>query len=133
MFDWEGHYSFLMKKYDENMYTQMKRDNYWVMGMLAVRIIAKKICTALKFIHGLNITHCDLKPENVFVSSPNHVVLGDFGAAIIGKSTHPVYHQTRFYRAPEVVLGNVSGKAVDLWSLGVLMIELIDGAPSLRC
>ena len=126
-FNWQGHRCFLMQLYRWDLYKLMRQRQYWTTSVMThVKTISKEVCTGLKFIHGLGITHCDLKLENILVH-PHGVVLGDFGSSQVGQSKHPMYQQSRFYRAPEVVLGHVSTTKIDMWSLGVLMIELLTG------
>lgn len=79
--------------------------------------------------------HCDLKPDNILVDEWNSgsvlegVVLADFGSTI-REDEAPLtrYLASRFYRAPEVMLGiqPLSG-ALDIWSLGVTLFELATG------
>uniref|UniRef100_A0A8D0FY48 Protein kinase domain-containing protein n=1 Tax=Strix occidentalis caurina TaxID=311401 RepID=A0A8D0FY48_STROC len=84
----------------------------------------------------LSIIHADLKPENIMLVDharyPFHVKLVDFGSACILTEVRHVkqpYIQTRFYRAPEILLGLPFCEKVDVWSLGCVMAELHLGWP----
>ena len=88
-------------------------------------------------LHGLahlskiKIIHCDLKPENVvFTDSTRQAVkIIDFGSACTEFKQGFVYVQSRFYRSPEVVLGLPYDQAVDMWSFGCILAELVTGRP----
>ena len=75
-----------------------------------------------------------LKPSNIFINSDSRVKLGDFGLARTlhsGKNGFggiiTDYVATRWYRAPEMLLGSVDyGKPIDMWSVGCILYELID-------
>ena len=87
----------------------------------------------LERLYALRIVHCDLKPENVLLRKQGYssIKVIDFGTSFI--QGHPVYTyvQTRFYRAPEVLLHLPYGHPVDMWSLGGMLAELYTGRPLL--
>ena len=74
-----------------------------------------------------------MKPENVLVSSLGVVKLCDFGfARLVCISGEPCteYVATRWYRAPELLVGEVNyGAAVDIWAIGCLFAEMMTGDP----
>jgi len=90
---------------------------------------------ALKYIHSAGIIHRDLKPSNILINSDVNIKICDFGLArslALGKEgSLPVltdYVATRWYRAPEVLLGSTKySKAADLWSVGCILGELLCG------
>ncbi len=90
---------------------------------------------ALKYIHSAGIIHRDLKPSNILINSDVTIKICDFGLArslTVGKEgALPVltdYVATRWYRAPEVLLGSTKyTKAADLWSIGCILGELLYG------
>ena len=75
--------------------------------------------------------HCDLKPENIVFKDKNcqDIKIIDFGASCRDWKNGFFYVQSRFYRAPEIVLGCPYDHAVDMWSLGCIVFELVHGKP----
>lgn len=99
------------------------------------RIYIAEIIIAIEHLHKLGIIYRDIKLENILLDAQGHVVLTDFGlskdfdSGDVDKRTYS-FCGTIEYMAPEVVNGDDNGhdKAVDWWSLGVLMYELLTGA-----
>lgn len=97
--------------------------------------IIYQILKGLKYIHSGEIVHRDLKPSNVLINTECLIKVADFGlarsVAVKGDDGDPImteYVATRWYRAPEIVLGsNKYSKAVDVWSVGCILAELING------
>lgn len=97
--------------------------------------ITYQILKSLKFLHTGEIIHRDLKPSNVLIDSNCFIKLADFGLARSiasegeeGDPNMTEYVATRWYRAPEIVLGsNKYSKAVDVWSVGCILGEQIIG------
>lgn len=75
--------------------------------------------------------HCDLKPENILLLSPTSrsIKIIDFGSSCYMNQRVYSYIQSRFYRAPEIVLGIPYGHGIDMWSLGCILAELYTGLP----
>ncbi|CAH2238133.1 jg22061 [Pararge aegeria aegeria] len=104
-------------------------------GRLTERItkfIVAQILVALKHLHEKNIVHCDLKPENVLLSSDEtfpQVKLCDFGfARIIGeKSFRRSVVGTPAYLAPEVLRNKGYNRSLDMWSVGVIVYVSLSG------
>ncbi|CAF2531476.1 unnamed protein product [Rotaria sp. Silwood2] len=93
-----------------------------------------QILRALKFIHSAKVLHRDLKPSNIFVDLDGHVRIGDFGLARVPEeeANTPMtgYVCTRWYRAPELMLcDGTYTSAIDMWSVGCILGELIFGQP----
>ncbi|XP_045453217.1 serine/threonine-protein kinase D1 [Melitaea cinxia] len=104
-------------------------------GRLTERItkfLVAQILVALKHLHEKNIVHCDLKPENVLLSSDEtfpQVKLCDFGfARIIGeKSFRRSVVGTPAYLAPEVLRNKGYNRSLDMWSVGVIIYVSLSG------
>ncbi|KAK4337261.1 hypothetical protein RND71_043259 [Anisodus tanguticus] len=82
----------------------------------------------------LGLIHADLKPENIMLIDPkNHpfkVKVIDFGSAShVSKAVCSTYLQSRYYRAPEIILGLPFCETIDMWSLGCVIAELFLGWP----
>nr|CAH0105340.1 unnamed protein product [Daphnia galeata] len=104
-------------------------------GRLSERItkfLVTQILVALKHLHSKNIVHCDLKPENVLLSTNAEfpqVKLCDFGfARIIGeKSFRRSVVGTPAYLAPEVLRNKGYNRSLDMWSVGVIVYVSLSG------
>ena len=79
----------------------------------------------------VDVIHCDLKPENVMlVKHDDHrVKVIDFGSSCSSKRQPFTYIQSRFYRSPEVLLCCPYSHAIDMWSLGCILVEMHTGQP----
>lgn len=83
------------------------------------------------FLRENNIVHCDLKPENILLRKINKsgIKIIDFGSGCFEDQKIYTYIQSRFYRAPEIVLGITYNSAIDMWSFGCILYELYAGYP----
>lgn len=80
---------------------------------------------------GVNLIHCDLKPENIMVVDRKRTKINiiDFGSSCFGGEHGSSYIQSRFYRAPEVLIGSGYSTQIDMWSVGCILFELYTGRP----
>jgi serine/threonine-protein kinase PRP4 len=101
----------------------------------AVRVYAGQLLRALGLVGGLGYVHGDLKPHNILASADYRMLkLGDFGSAFRWASEPDAeapqpYAGSRFYRAPEAILGGRCCPAWDMWSAACLLFELYTGGP----
>lgn len=101
--------------------------------MLIVKLYVYQMCRALAAIHKMGICHRDIKPQNLLVDPKTHQLkLCDFGSAkvLIHGGPNISYICSRYYRAPELIFGATEyTTAIDVWSLGCVMAELLIGSP----
>ncbi len=95
--------------------------------------IAEQLCRALAHAHEQRVVHRDIKPANILISSHGRVKVGDFGVARLAESTTEIpaaaVAGTPKYMAPEQALGRRATPAVDIYSAGVVLYEMLAGRP----
>eukprot|EP00968_Pinguiococcus_pyrenoidosus_P025901 scaffold7033_cov257-Pinguiococcus_pyrenoidosus.AAC.36 len=99
------------------------------------RLIVAEILLGLEALHEVDIIYRDLKPENILLDAEGHIRIADFGLAKQGVAGFgkdggaASFCGTPEYLAPEILEQEGHGKAVDWWSLGTLMFEMMAGLP----
>ncbi|KAI9294397.1 camp-dependent protein kinase 2 [Neoconidiobolus thromboides FSU 785] len=93
------------------------------------RFYAAEVVLAFEYLHSKDIIYRDLKPENVLLDSRGHIKLTDFGFAKHVPDVTWTLCGTPDYLAPEVIQSKGYGKAVDWYSLGILIYEMMLGCP----
>jgi len=93
-----------------------------------VKDYARDIFLALRALRSIKVVHTDLKPDNLLMSLDKaSVKLSDFGSAMDVEQAAEVRTdslQPRFYRAPEVIMGQAYDTQIDIWSAGATLFEL---------
>ncbi|KAM7362549.1 pre-mRNA processing factor 4 kinase isoform 1-T1 [Cochliomyia hominivorax] len=109
----------VLKKYGKNVGLHIK----------AVRSYTQQLFLALKLLKKTGILHADIKPDNILVNENNLILkLCDFGSAsTINDNEITPYLISRFYRAPEIILGIPYDYGIDMWSAGCTIYELYTG------
>lgn len=131
--------SFLFRKHlcltfellSQSLYDYLRLSRFQPQSLAFVRKIAQQLLRVLAFTKKLKILHCDLKPENILFRSEStgSIKVIDFGSACLESAKLYSYIQSRFYRAPEIVLGTGYTCAIDMWSFGCVLAELARGRP----
>ena len=114
-----------------NLYELIKKNKFQGFSLQLVRKFAHSILQCLDSLHKNRIIHCDLKPENILLKQQGRsgIKVIDFGSSCYEHQRIYTYIQSRFYRAPEVILGAKYGMPIDIWSLGCILAELLTGYP----
>ena len=135
----EGHLCIVFELLADSLFDLVKyswevRPDRPGLSLRMVRKMAHQLICALITLRNSKIIHCDLKPENIALAQPNRPRLKilDFGSSCL-LSDSPInqfpYIQSRYYRAPEILLGTGYSCAIDMWSLGCIIAELYLGRP----
>lgn len=95
------------------------------------RFYLAEIILAVETLHNMNIIYRDLKPENILIDKDGHIKLIDFGFA---KQLNSIHHDRAYtncgtpgYCAPEVMMDSGHTYKADLWSIGILICEIMGG------
>ena len=109
----------VLKKFGKNVGLHIK----------AVRSYAHQLLLALKLMKKCYVIHSDIKPDNILVNENKCLLkLCDFGSACVLKDSEITsYLVSRFYRAPEIIIGQKYDFAIDLWSVACTLYELYTG------
>uniref|UniRef100_A0A8C2XGT4 Serine/threonine-protein kinase PRP4 homolog n=1 Tax=Cyclopterus lumpus TaxID=8103 RepID=A0A8C2XGT4_CYCLU len=109
----------VLKKYGKDVGLHIK----------AVRSYSQQLFLALKLLKRCNILHADIKPDNILVNESKTILkLCDFGSAShVADNDITPYLVSRFYRAPEIIIGKPYDYGIDMWSVGCTLHELYTG------
>lgn len=143
-FNFRGHMCIVTEVLSVNLYTFLEIINFLGVSLKLLKQFATQILKGLDFIHMKKVIHCDIKPENIMIQLPSdyepaslqeppdfEVRIIDFGSSCLETETSFSYIQSRFYRAPEVILGAKYGSKIDIWSFGCVIAEMFSGSPLL--
>lgn len=130
-FSFRNHICITFELVSINLYEFLRLNNFQGISLSLIKCFVKQLLIALDHTRSLQIVHCDLKPENVLLVNPKKatIKLIDFGSSCFLPEKLHTYIQSRFYRAPEIILGVPYTCAIDVWSLGCIIVELVTGQP----
>ncbi|XP_077867106.1 LOW QUALITY PROTEIN: serine/threonine-protein kinase ULK3-like [Saccoglossus kowalevskii] len=128
-FQWDSECIYLIMEYcsggDLSNFIRCKR----ALPEKIVKRFLQQLACALKFLHTKKISHMDLKPQNVLLSSTHDPVLklADFGFAMHMRNSMHSIRGSPLYMAPEMICEQAYDASVDLWSVGVILYECLFG------
>jgi dual specificity tyrosine-phosphorylation-regulated kinase 2/3/4 len=129
-FIFRNHICLTFNLLDMNLYQLLKSKSFTSLPIPLIKNFTEQILQGMDFYHGLDILHCDLKPENIMITDDQSLLkIIDFGSGCFNNKKIFTYIQSRYYRAPEVILEIGYDFKIDVWSLGCIVAELYLGRP----
>jgi dual specificity protein kinase YAK1 len=134
----------MFEKLDMSLLDLLKIANFQGFTLNVIAKFGEQILNGLKILKRKKIVHCDLKPENILLmklifdtnltltppsKTTHRLKIIDLGSACSEKHFPFQYIQSRYYRSPEVMLGLSLTPAIDMWSVGCVLMELYLGIP----
>ncbi|EEH39675.2 serine/threonine-protein kinase prp4 [Paracoccidioides lutzii Pb01] len=129
-FDHKGHLCIVFENLSMNLREVLKKFGRDVgINLRAIRTYAHQMFLGLSLLRKCNILHADLKPDNLLVNENRNLLkVCDLGSASPASENEITpYLVSRFYRAPEIILGIPYDYAIDMWSIGCTLFELYTG------
>ncbi|XP_030655642.1 cyclin-dependent kinase-like 4 [Nomascus leucogenys] len=113
-------------------YRLLDPDQTSVIADAVIKSVLWQTLQGLNFCHIHNYMHRDMKPENILITKQGIIKICDFGFAriLIPGDAYTGYVATRWYRAPELLVGDTHyGSSVVIWAIGCVFAELLTGQP----
>ncbi|ATY65492.1 serine threonine kinase (Prp4) [Cordyceps militaris] len=134
-FDYRGHLCMVFESLSMNLREVLRKfGNNVGINLSATRTYAYQIFVSLAHMRKCSIIHADLKPDNILVNENRSMLkICDLGTAIDRSDAATAHTEitpylvSRFYRAPEIILGMSYDYGVDMWSIGCTLYELYTG------
>ncbi|EGR29714.1 protein kinase, putative [Ichthyophthirius multifiliis] len=128
-FIFKYHFCLVFEILDLSLYDNIKNNKFQGFSFEQISQWGRQILQGMIITESKQIIHCDLKPENIMIKKNNELKIIDFGSACQEENRIYTYIQSRFYRAPEILLGIKYTISIDMWSLGCILAELFLGLP----
>ncbi len=131
----DGDLTFLLEQYIDgpSLDEVLRRRNGSALPVKEALVFFKALYTSLGYAHAQGIIHCDVKPGNVLIDQGGRVYLTDFGIARYAEATGTTSAiGTPVYMAPEQIRGEMAVPQTDVYSLGLVMYELLTGQRPFR-
>ena len=129
-FEHKGHLCMVFENLSLNLREVLKKFGRDVgINLKAIRAYAQQLFLGLSLLRKCQYLHADLKPDNILVNEARNVLkICDLGSASsINENITAPYLVSRFYRAPEIILGIPYDYGIDVWSVGCTLFELYTG------
>jgi serine/threonine-protein kinase PRP4 len=129
-FEHKGHLCMVFENLSMNLREVLKKFGRDVgLNLRAIRAYAQQMFLGLSLLRKCSILHADLKPDNLLVNEQRSIMkICDLGSASSASENEITpYLVSRFYRAPEIILGIPYDYAIDIWSIGCTLYELYTG------
>ena len=111
-----NHLCIILELLGLNLYQILQRTNYEGFSLQIIKRFAKQLLEGLLQLDQIGVCHCDIKPENIFLLNEQMftIKIGDFGCSFENSKENPGYIQSRFYRAPEAIIGKKCDNQIDM-------------------
>ncbi len=129
-FEHKGHLCMVFENMSLNLRELLKKFGRDVgINLKAIRAYAQQLFLGLSLLRKCQYLHADLKPDNILVNDARNVLkICDLGSASsIDEIITAPYLVSRFYRAPEIIMGIPYDYGIDVWSVGCTLFELYTG------
>uniref|UniRef100_A0A2A4J9G2 non-specific serine/threonine protein kinase n=1 Tax=Heliothis virescens TaxID=7102 RepID=A0A2A4J9G2_HELVI len=126
----KGHLCLLLESLHMDLRSVIKKyGKHHGINLKALISYSRQLLLALRLLKKLGIIHADIKPDNILVNEKKNILkLCDFGSATKNDDNEPTpYLVSRFYRAPEIILGVPYKHGVDVWSAACTIFEMATG------
>ena len=131
-FFFKNHHCIVLELLSIDLYNVLKQKKFKGLSLYKVQIVMRDLLNSLVGLEKIGVVHSDVKPENILTqdNSTLAVKLVDFGSSRRYPQQPPSsYIQSRYYRAPEVVLGLPHDFKIDIWSAACVAVEIYIGNP----